>query len=192
MQVYEVSDLGFTVSRHAGGGNTVVSFGDSAFLYGEGSPVVVRQRGSRARLALVTVWARLSPVTNDEGDLIEDYDLRVEVREVRSIRLQANLRALKRRGYVPFREISETEFIHIKDESTRSAYGDVCDELRWARQDGQHVDNVWIARPGHAVVRNEWSAIATAVVMVGGTNHHEFHAAIDGYETLVTSLGIIL
>ena len=197
MRVYEVSDISFTVCRHMSGGNAVISFGDSAFLRGDAGTVVIRQRGSKARLAFITVWAKFAPVNTPNGDLIEDYDLKVGVTEVHSRRVQSHLRALKKRGYVPFSGLTVLDVHRMGggDESRKSAFDDLFDTLRWARDDGLHVDNVWVTQPGASVVRDEWHAVATAVVMVGGEFNRgedvDRSAAIDGYNNFVARLGLV-
>jgi hypothetical protein len=93
MTVIESSDIQYSVTRHHSGGNRVVQFGeDAAFLFGEGGCIVpCRQRGSNRRLAFVTFWVA--------WDI--NHEPMVTVKEVPSFRVQAHLKALKRRGWAP-------------------------------------------------------------------------------------------
>jgi hypothetical protein len=150
-------------------------------------------------MAFVTIWAKFAIVTTPDGDLIDDYSLKVSTKDVHSLRVQAHLRALKRRGYEPFRGLTKRDFIYKhetdSDISRWSAYSDLFDTLGWAHGDGLHVDNVWVARLGASVVRDGWHAIATAVVMVGGEfdrdEDEDRSALIDCHEKFVASLGLV-
>lgn len=159
MRVIESADIEFTIGRHSGGGRKVVRFGnDAAFLYGKEGVVPCRQRGSDRRLAFVTLWVA--------WDI--DSEPEVTVKEVHSLRVQAHLKALKRRGWAQQGAKGVDAAIDRAAEEP-CGYTFVNDGVENLTEVGVriHIQGVW--SPGEKAPpfkRGTMTAVATAVVFL--------------------------
>lgn len=200
MRVMEVPDIGFTVARHAAGGHKVARFGnEAAFLYGREGIVPIRQRGSKARMAFVTLWG-CSPGGDYSGD---EIDL-VTVKEVQSLRVQAHLRALKRHGWAPLGDKGAADLSKSKGYSEPLEV--VAQAAGWLTHK-VNLPGVWAPKWSAAPIRRRRGedtveAVATAVIMAVDDHRKALLEEIaansgyptggDPYEEFAARLGVIV
>ena len=199
MRVMEVADLAFTVSRHAAGGHKVARFGnEAAFLYGKEGLVPIRQRGSKVRMAFVTLWE-----CTPDGEYECDEDVIVTVKEVQSLRVQAHLRALKRHGWAPLGDKGAADLSKGYSEPLEV----VAQATGWLTTHKVNLPGVWAPKWSAAPIRrcrgeDTVEAVATAVIMAVDDHRKSLLAEIaansgyptggDPYEEFAARLGVIV